>query len=773
MTNIPVTLCDRHHCGGHRSGFWDECRCDCQCTRFNDCCFDFPNQNITCDDSASSVWNMWKGVDPLLYECSPGPLSYFYKIAYVLIAKCPNSSSNTSVRALCEMNRDFNDVIGLLPVYDSDGRVFKNVFCAVCHGLTVQDVTHWGMSLNYDPSKTASGGYINPSLIIDVPGELIGFELLPPRDILEIRECPYGQIDSCPDNTTDDNLSYLCASYFAPVSFDNRLLYRNPHCAICNGVELPDTQYCEWCPDICPTDPFLPCDPASCEGTMSLERANVQFSLDAFFEGVYDEAEQISCPKAELYDPFLRQCTAIPCLPSLNRPQEMCVETFNITSPATTVEDELVTVSMTTTYVQTMHPTLYCLLKEIDFEAQPEGIKRTISSPLYDSQILDMFSETCSEATPETLSLIFEDYTYAYPLLQAFDTDFTNMNSDQCPPCNVSNINVYLERQQADITGALKDGCTMFYESLVFDSMMNSSLVALSKYNLTGKIQEAPDLCVQEKQLTCVTTEFSPSGYQIIDFNRSLWLLDYNISLQREDYVFHTDGTVELCSSLLLTPWSQRPIFEIAVVACIGLSVVALLVIFIAYIADSALRDVAGKCLLNVFVAFIFGLTLSVVCELFLFDQIACTTVAVVGHFSWLAAFCWMTLFASVIAIGIDGSTGHVFCKMFGFGWIVPAVAVGLCLWIHFCQCMNGVHISYGEGVTCWLQGPEAVLFALVVPVTVLLLVCTIAFICGAIRVRKVREFVTAYSEEITESTVSDVILYIVVRYWYHLKGHN
>ena len=636
---------------------------------------------------------------------------------------------------------------------------FKNVFCAVCHGLSVQDVTHWGMSLNFNPSKTAGGGYINPSLIISVPGELIGFELLPPRDILEIRECPYGQIDSCPSNITDGNLSYLCASYFAPVTFDNRLLYRNPHCAICNGVKLPDTQYCEWCPDICPTEPFLPCVAAPCEATVPLERANVQFSLDAFFEGVYGEAEQISCSKGELYDPFLRQCTAIPCSLSFNRPQEMCVETSN-----TTVEDEVVTVPMTTTKTRTMHPTLYCLLQEIDFEAQLKGIERTVSSPVNDSQTLDMFTETCPEASPESLSIIFEDFTYAYPLLKAFDTDLTNNNNDECPPCNISNISVYVERQQADLIGALKDRCTMFYESLVLDGMMNSSLVALSKYNSTGNILQAPDFCLQDKQLTCVTTEFSPSNYQIIDVNRSLWLLDYNISLQRQDYVFHIDGTVEVCSSLLLTPWSQRPIFEIAVVACIGLSVVALLVIFIAYIADSALRDVAGKCLLNMFVAFIFGLTLSVVCELFLFHHIACTTVAVVGHFAWLAAFCWMTLFASVIAIGIDGSTGYVFCKMFGFGWIVPAVAVGLCLWIHFCQCMNGVDISYGEGVTCWLQGPEAVLFALVVPVTVLLLVCTIAFICGAIRVRKVREFVTAYSEEIKESTVSDVILYIVVR---------
>ncbi|XP_072027145.1 uncharacterized protein [Amphiura filiformis] len=831
-TNFPVNLCSGHHCGHAKSTApvsdpRQDCRCDCQCDMFNDCCYDFSNQNVPCSDSDSAFW---KGVDKTLYECSPVPGSDIYHTAYVLITKCPVSVVDTTERSLCEMNRDFNDVIGLLPVFDSEGRAYKNIFCAVCHGLTIQDVTQWGIRLNHDPNNVGGGGYVNPSLIIALSGDIVGFEVVPSGRVSEPRRCPYDVVDKCPSDFINGYLHNLCSIYYAPVTFDG-VLYRNPHCAICNGVELPESQYCTECPDECPRDPFLPCFGVNCPTLVTFETVDVHFSFDAFLEGVYSEAEQVSCPNGELYDPFIRQCTSVPCTSAFNRTEETCltpeaptdapakipVETLtNTPSKSPTAEDPErvsakavpggitaisggitafpggitavpggITISTTTresitstesaptttVEINTLNPILHCLLQEIGFSFQFLSIEDTITARV--NATSEKMSNTCPD--PVSLSIVFKDYSYAYPLITALD-GASKDNADQldlCSSCNITNISLYLKQQFNPISDKLRTQCTTFFKSEselypnLIESQTDNNFLALIQYNLTNiyNSTRVPDVCVEGSQLACVSTTVEPFNYQVVDADRTIWLTNYknyNITLSREEYAFQTDGTVEVCSSRLLMPWSMRPIFEIVIVACVGLSVVSLLVLFMLYCCNSRLRDVPGKCLLNMFVALIVGLTLSIVSELFLFHKIACLSVAAVAHFAWLGAFGWLTLFASVIAIGVESKAAYLFCKMFVFGWIMPGVAIGVCLWIHFCQCMN-VELSYGGDTQCSLQGSEALLFSLVVPILVLLLVSTIAFICGVLRVRKIREFVTAFTEEITESTVSDIILYIVL----------
>ena len=760
------------------------CRCDCQCVTFNDCCYDFLNQDLSCGDD-----NVTNSTDTSTYEeCIAVPGSDISHNAYVLISKCPDVGPEADDREMCEKVRGLNDVIGLLPVYDSStGTVYKNIFCAICHGLSVSDISQWRLWLNYDPVSGSGGGYINPSLLISIMGEVIGFEVSPTGAAAQqTRRCPFDVIETCSSTAIVDGVNQMvhaaenCSAYYAPVIFNNTL-FRNPHCAMCNGVEIPATQYCDNCLDECPSlNPFQPCNISSksCQ-TDNTESIDVLFSLDAFFAGVYGQSEAVTCSTGEVYDPFLRQCMSIPCTPLYNDTNVMCDHSQTTTtyvstsSPSTTTSP-----TMTTITTSILHPSLQCLLRVLSFVLNLIGLVDVSITPQSSPQ--DLLSTqnafTCSEEVM-TVNLIFKEYDYALPFIDTIDASLASLASDtmvtndSCPVCYVQTIKIFLEERRKE---ALSNFCLSYFvtSSNAIDDDSNSGLLSLATYDLTnGVVTRTPDVCLLENQQTCVTTKLNSSEYRLIsNSNGSLVLLKSNITLSKEDYVMRSMGQVEICASLLLQDWPFGSVFEIALIACTGLSVIALLVTFVIYSARAELRDINGKCQLNMMAALIVGLLLSRFADFFLFNTIGCTVVAAVAHFVWLGAFCWLALFAIVVAIGSDDSQRNLFCRLFFFGWITPAIAIGLSLWLHFCQC-RGMMLSYGRELHCLLQGDEALLFALAVPIAVILLVSIVAFLCGALRLRKVRQFVTAYSEEITEYTVTDALIYAGVSLFRLIRG--
>ena len=126
----------------------------------------------------------------------------------------------------------------------------------------------------------------------------------------------------------------------------------------------------------------------------------------------------------------------------------------------------------------------------------------------------------------------------------------------------------------------------------------------------------------------------------------------------------------------------------------------------------------------------------------------ACSAIAIVTHYFWLAAFTWMMLFAFNIAKTFSGTGiaaarpkgGGSFWKYMILGWTNPSAVVGICIGLHLCQC-TPIVFEYGnlEENTCFIRGSKAVLFTFVVPVSALLLLSISCFIFMAIHLRRQR----------------------------------
>ena len=67
------------------------------------------------------------------------------------------------------------------------------------------------------------------------------------NEAVQPRSCPFDFIDSCEPDIDDMHSVSACQSYFAPVLISEKF-FRNPHCALCNGVsEELFSEYCTSC----------------------------------------------------------------------------------------------------------------------------------------------------------------------------------------------------------------------------------------------------------------------------------------------------------------------------------------------------------------------------------------------------------------------------------------------------------------------------------------------------------------------------------------------
>ena len=144
-----------------------------------------------------------------------------------LVSKCPELLSDSFIGWRC-LDPSFN-----MHVYDQSGVNFYNIYCALCHNRSLQDVEPWSTkqtSLFSSCSKLKFSDGIRMSL---------GAKL---------RRCNIA-IETCPWNTNMSGSTVQgCAKYFYPfcmrVELGNNLIFKNPFCAHCH---LESDQYLASC----------------------------------------------------------------------------------------------------------------------------------------------------------------------------------------------------------------------------------------------------------------------------------------------------------------------------------------------------------------------------------------------------------------------------------------------------------------------------------------------------------------------------------------------
>ena len=355
-----------------------------------------------------------------------------------------------------------------------------------------------------------------------------------------------------------------------------------------------------------------------------------------------------------------------------------------------------------------------------------------------------------------------------------------NSTDDMKPVCNVTSITTYIQ-YRTEI--AIPSTCTQSVVSGddTFDIDEDMYLVLAYSYHRFDQLSTkyysmvAHDSCLINTHLNCTFTAIiTPSDFSSSSEEETIHLLSFNVTLQRDEYILYTDGTAQVCSYPPPTSTeSQRSALDITAAVCGWLSVLALIATLITYMLFASLRNLAGKAVINLVIALLFAYIGLLLAGLFQISATACAAWATVTHFFWIAAFTWMMLFAFNIArtfsrrgLAARGEGEHSLWKYMCLGWTIPTVIIVICLGLHFCDCAS-VYFHYGnvDTATCFLVGPNAVLYAFVIPISVLLALSISFFVFMAIQLRRQRNASKfARTGGTVEESSSELIIYLRVR---------
>ncbi|CAH1397329.1 unnamed protein product [Nezara viridula] len=203
-----------------------QCYCDKECSTFGDCCLDKINKHKNWSTKES----------PLV--CT----SLSFNQSVFTVSNCDFGCRKCKKN--CEKTVELDDYHYILdiPVFSNrSGLYYGNIYCAHCHhqldavryprvtiactsNITIEKLTNIGV---YQPGKLHwKVGKGHCSLYVHDESQ-------------KGRKC-LRSITNCRMDSNADTKA-KCRSYSYPVTVADKL-YRNPHCAMCNGVKISDLQ---------------------------------------------------------------------------------------------------------------------------------------------------------------------------------------------------------------------------------------------------------------------------------------------------------------------------------------------------------------------------------------------------------------------------------------------------------------------------------------------------------------------------------------------------
>lgn len=245
------------------------CQCDKLCYYYRDCC-----EEVMSDIAAAS-YHEPEFISNEHLQCRP--FSGFYATPYRAVSNCPwyigywvvSSCPSTTVEALkkkCENDEALIVDIAvsyIRPVQDVYGNLFKNIYCARCHGVSERETLFWEveqicndcqenllLSSHHRVNRSSSQCFLILGDPLRTTPSSNFTAVIKPR----LRQCNHTIIRSCPQKSDSEDIA-MCSGQkgFSSPVYVNNTLFRNIFCAKCNGLtslqnwscELPRSS-CQW-----------------------------------------------------------------------------------------------------------------------------------------------------------------------------------------------------------------------------------------------------------------------------------------------------------------------------------------------------------------------------------------------------------------------------------------------------------------------------------------------------------------------------------------------
>ena len=785
------------------------CSCDTECILFHDCCVDGFEKVFGITDKEALI-NVVIKPELVYVEANPfsldaSYLTLFHKYSschvlninntYVSIAvidKCPEENTTELNRIYQQKCNNFSaDIIRSIPVTltisSSWQVVFRNIFCALCHGIDKEDIVLWeahakcpkNMNLT-EYNSTAELSFSTCTGVYNAP-----------QNLGHLRQCFRDGVFRSACNgalgqTWDGNS--ICPVYIAPVAFGGSI-YRNSHCAYCdkhippgfgNPSPLIDVQINSVSPQLV-TTPVLPLPsvkPVNKPPSMII-LFDFSFQIGLVFKasGKSHHSASTRCDSTSVYDFISNSCKPVVCPLGRVWQRGQCIHdriafiNDSDVLPTSTAIEDVMYLMLTVKAPQAMNDTIRLqgyihILKEF-FTTYTKNNKNCeiVTEPSEISPVIETPSPQTMDGYNMSLSYINIRLKYGgklYELIKIITT-FTRLarqrsiNSLANHVLNVSLSNTYLN-QTYNCTDmrhlkTLK-GLTFYLQNetvYLLDKFTNIAYRALDTRFFFGF---KPDLATPEVNdavicslLQCPQMKLSSEDYEIK--NETLRLRATGEQLSPKDYEIRNES-VYVC-----IPGRQKKNFlysfiygaQILQTVTYCLSIIALILTIIIYIKSSSVRTLHGKTLVSLSVCLIGGqLTSFLQSEA---GNIWCKIVAVIMHFSWLAAFGWMsmisydmkrTFYCSQTSI-IDAHASRKRYFIYSiFGWLVPGIIVIICIILDSVDAPHIIQIDYGKNGACFIGDQEAILVFFSIPNGTSIIFNTIAFILTVCAISKNRK---------------------------------
>ena len=818
---MPIT--SNWLCSTKDSSVEPGCQCDIDCMLYGDCCVDaFKKYSATKDEQA--LMDIIKQPENIFSESNPYSFESCYRSLYhkygnchdikindkdvsaLFIDKCPENHTLT-VDPLVENKCvnisvcEWSAVPATLAFSKEWQVVFRNIFCALCHGLRAEDVIVWHAyakcHIDVDLNKTYSD---NSNMFQHCEGVF-----KPPQNVGKLRKCIKEKDlhSKCNINTNDknarkDNLS--CPVYIAPVSF-NGVNYKNIHCAYCNkknnfkfdkveSIIHVDQTYesilPSAIPNLRPPGHPLPTTPKfHITGGSSLEKfqpsMKVLFDFD-FNSGISFSKEGSSrhigrnrnrCKGRKLrYDFISDTCKPIICpfgqtwIHGMCRYEELILVSVSDIYPRSGPdfdEDHLILEVVSLADKRINESIVYRSFEHKLNETFTHYVesRRNKNDSAIDSESIHtevvkkiIFNEPFQEYTEYTihLDIVYDNQTvYFHEIVNCiakfrrlvergnpirhfkvkrmslsnrnhgghyFCYDQRHIRTLRDMTYDVVNDTVYLVNKEINVAYHAR------YSRFTFEFLSENS-TPIVRESLICSLLECPQMAVAEDDYTFV--------------NGTLRLKGRDKIVPQDNYEIR-NGTMYVCMSPRPPDDSMsfKYFYSTRIIQIITytLSLLALSLTIIIYVKSASVRTLHGKTLVSLSVSLI-GAHATSLMETEVSHGL-CKAVAIVMHFSWLAAFGWMsmisfdmlrTFFGKQTKVTNSRSDRKRYLSYSLIGWILPTVIVIICIALDISGIPETLNPAYGEHGGCFIVGTRVRLIFFQVPYAASVLFNTVAFI--------------------------------------------
>ena len=775
------------------------CMCDLECILFRDCCVDaFEHvlgeiDNGTIKLALIDPETLYVEMRPFSLEASYLTLFYSYgschelnvnnrHISVTIIDKCPQRKAtelNSDVQLKC--SNYSSDVISSIPVTLIISTrwqiVFRNIFCSLCHGLKKEDIVLWDARAKcpagFNITKLNNTGEFKFSTCIGVYHQ--------PANLGHLRQCINEKVLKTTCNEVSKPImteSGACSVYIAPVRIGGHA-YRNIHCAYCDnhlsqnlGKPYPMAYIpSEYTPSSHSSfahgfSPGMKPSPAPITQPASMM---ILFDFTSHLGLIFKSEDKTlyhasnQCDDMSVYDFITDSCKPVVC--SFDRVWEsgMCkkdeivfLNDSNI-FPISNVDKVMLLYvlfeSQQNFNISYILEGYMNMLNDIIAKYTEDANYRHNSGALQVSSVIEQLATPNKDelnTTSISQIVIILSYDNQLPHLIDIVGTFTRLVF-QSNRGTVDILNVTLSNKYTNQTFScngdrqlkyLYDVSVSVHDDTVYliDAEANIAYNTLDtrfsfRFEPDTKIPEVDDVLICTS-LQCPQIKLSDDEYTIE--NETLVLRKNGQRLSLGNYEVR-GKSVYICASKtekkrmsFLYTYGAKVLQDVTY----ALSIIALALTILIYIKSSTVRTLHGKSLVSLSISLIAAqLTGLLQNET---GNIFCKIIAIIMHYSWLAAFGWMSMISYdmkrtfccsqtiVSNTHTDRKRYMIYCI---YGWLIPGIIVLTCVILDNLDVPDILQIGYGENGACFLGGLQAVILFFSIPHMSSIVFNTVAFV--------------------------------------------